>query len=384
LICAGGTGGGVYPALAVAEQLRLQVDPLTGASGLKVEGSETFNLQPANLQLLWVGGEGGMEAGLVERAGIPFKAIPAAGVHGVGLKRLPGNLRKLVSGVSAAQKILTEFKPDAMFFTGGYVAGPMAVAGRKVPSLLYVPDIEPGLALKSLAYFASCITLTSEDSKQFFPRKARMVVTGYPIRSELAQWTKESGREIFGIKSDLPVLLVFGGSKGARSINLALFEHLDHLLEQMEVIHISGELDWEMVLAARTRIPERLSKRYHAYSYLHNEMGAALATADLAVSRAGASSLGEFPFFGLPALLVPYPHAWRYQKVNAEALAKRGAALVIDDEKLKSGLYITVEKLLETPEKLATMAQAMRSLSTPNAASHIADELIGLAGAKHD
>ena len=370
----------MYPALAVAEELRLKV------TGLKVEGSEPSNLptfQPSNLELLWVGGEGGMEAGLVERAGIPFKAIPAAGLHGVGLQRLPGNFRKLVSGITAAQKILSEFKPDALFFTGGYVAGPMAVAGRKVPSLLYVPDVEPGMALKALSYFASCITLTSEDSKQFFPGKTNLVVTGYPIRSELAQWTKKSGRETFGIQSDLPVLLVFGGSKGARSINLALFEHLDHLLEQMEVIHISGELDWEMVLAARTRIPERLSKRYHAYTYLHNEMGAALAAADLAVSRSGASSMGEFPFFGLPALLVPYPHAWRYQKVNADALAKRGAALVIDDEKLKSGLYLTVEKLLETPEKLEAMGQAMRSLSTPNAAAHIADQLIGLAGAKH-
>lgn len=351
--------------------------------GLSSANLQPSAFQPADLELLWVGGEGGMEAGLVERAGIPFKAIPAAGLHGVDLKRVPGNVRTLMRGLTASKKILAEFKPDALFFTGGYVAVPMALAGRKIPSLLYVPDVEPGLALKTLARFASCITLTSEDSRQFFSSKAKTVVTGYPIRAELAQWTKESGRETFGIKSDLPVLLVFGGSKGSRSINTALFEHLDHLLEQMEVIHISGELDWEMVLAARTRIPERLSKRYHAYSYLHNEMGAALAAADLAVSRSGASSLGEFPFFGLPALLVPYPHAWRYQKVNAEALAKRGAALIIDDEKLKSGLYLTVEKILETPEKLEAMSRAMRSLRTPNAAAQIAAQLIGLVGEKH-
>ena len=377
----------MYPALAVLEQVRLKV------AGLKVEGSiplasETANLQPSTIQpatheFLWVGSEGGMEAALVERAGIRFKAIPAAGLHGVGLKRMPGNLQTLARGVLASQKILSEFQPDALFFTGGYVAVPMALAGRKIPSLLYVPDVEPGLALKTLARFATCITLTTEDSRQFFSARAKTVVTGYPIRSELALWTKAAGRETFSIKSDLPVLLVFGGSKGARSINLALFEHLDHLLEQMEVIHISGELDWEMVLAARSRLPEKLAKRYHAYSYLHNEMGAALAAADLAVSRSGASSLGEYPFFGLPALLVPYPYAWRYQKVNAESLANRGAALIIEDAKLKSGLYLTVEKILDAPEKLQAMSEAMRALSMPDAATRIAVELLALAGVKH-
>ena len=380
----------MYPALAVIEQLKVEGEQV---ESLKPEDHQqsttnaqpsTFNLQPSTHELLWVGSEGGMEAELVERAGIPYKAIPAAGLHGVGLKRVPGNLQTLARGVMASQKILSEFKPDALFFTGGYVAVPMALAGRKIPSLLYVPDVEPGLALKTLARFASCITLTTEDSRQFFSPKAKTVVTGYPIRSELALWTKAAGRDTFGIKSDLPVLLVFGGSKGARSINLALFEHLDHLLEQMEVIHISGELDWEMALAARTRLPQHLSKRYHAYSYLHDEMGAALAAADLAVSRSGASVLGEFPFFGLPALLVPYPYAWRYQKVNAESLANRGAALIIEDAKLKSGLYLTVEKILDAPEKLQTMSQAMHALSAPDAAAQIAAQLMEIAGAKHD
>lgn len=368
----------MYPALAVLNRLK--------GEGLQVEGGEPSNLptfQPSDLQLLWVGGEGGMEAALVERAGIPFKAIPAAGLHGVGLSRLPRNIGMLAHGVTAARRILAEFKPDALFFTGGYVAGPVALAGRKIPSLLYVPDVEPGLALKALSYFASRIALTVKESQQFFSGKAKTVVTGYPVRAELAKWDKASGRKTLGIESDLPVLLVCGGSKGAHSINLALFEHLDHLLAQMEVIHISGEQDWQLAQDVRSRLPEDLSKRYHAYAYLHNEMGAALAAADLAVSRAGASTLGEYPLFGLPALLVPYPYAWRYQKVNAEMLAGHGAALVIEDAKLKSGLYLTVEKLLETPEKLEAMGQAMRSLSVPDASGQIAAELLDLAGARH-
>jgi len=336
-----------------------------------------------DVETLWVGGAGGMETELVERAGIPFKAIPAAGVHGVSPKRLPGNLWSLARGLMASWRILAEFQPDVLFFTGGYVAVPMALAGRKIASLLYVPDIEPGLALKTLARFATRITLTAGESKQFFSPKADLVVTGYPVRVELAKWNKKTARTKLGLKSELPVLLVFGGSKGAHSINLALLDQLVHMLEEMEIIHISGELDWEMIETSSRKLPKNLSKRYHAYPYLHDEMGAALTVADVAVSRAGASTLGEYPLFGLPAILVPYPYAWRYQKINADMLAKRGGALVIEDAKLKSGLYLTVEKLLESPEKLESMREAMRALSVPDAAARIAVQLIELAGAKH-
>jgi UDP-N-acetylglucosamine:LPS N-acetylglucosamine transferase len=151
----------------------------------------------------------------------------------------------------------------------------------------------------------------------------------------------------------------------------------------MQIIHISGELDWEMVESSRQGLPERLSRRYRAYPYLYDEMGAALAAADLAVSRAGASVLGEYPLFGLPAILVPYPYAWRYQQVNAETLAQHGAALVIDDAKLENGLCLTVEKLFKTPENLGSMRKAMRALSAPGAATKIAAELLDLTGAKH-
>jgi len=325
-----------------------------------------------------------MEGKLVERASLPFKSIPAAGLHGVGLQRLPGNLKTLGQGVLASQKILSEFNPDVLFFTGGYVAVPMALAGRKIPSLLYVPDVEPGLALKALAYFASQITLTADESKPYFSDQAKLMVTGYPVRQELTNWNKVVARKRLGLKTDLPVLLVFGGSKGARSINLALLDHLQTLLEHVEVVHLSGELDSSLVEAKRETLSKEQARRYHAYPYLHEDMGAALAAADLAVSRSGASTLGEYPLFGIPAILVPYPHAWRYQKVNADLLVKRGAALMIEDAKLKSGLFLTIEKLLEAPEKLETMRTAMLALRRPEAAAKIATQLCELAGEKND
>ena len=349
----------MYPALAVLEALNVQ--------------SSTFDV-------LWVGGEGGMEKELVERQGIPFRAIPAAGVHGVGLGRLPGNLSAILRGIKASRRILDEFEPEALFFTGGYVAFPMALAGRRIPTLLYVPDIEPGLALKTIARFADTITVTAEASRPFFRRGAHLVVTGYPVRRSLAQWERDIARQSLGLDDDLPALLVFGGSKGARSINLALLDCLPGLLEEMQVVHISGSLDWPTVETARAKLPEDLAGRYHAYPYLHEEMGAALAAADLVVARAGASTLGEFPLLGLPAILVPYPHAWRYQKVNADYLAGQGAALLLEDASLKSGLAGAVKNLMADASRLEAMRRAMRALARPQAAAGIAGQLVKLAG----
>ena len=142
-------------------------------------------LHPVNLETLWVGSEGGMEAELVKRAGLPYRSIPAAGVHGVSLRELPRNLSQLTRGVVASRRILRGFRPDVLFFTGGYVAVPMAIAGQRIPTLLYVPDIEPGLALKALSRFADRITVTAPDSQRYFNKN--VIVTGYPLRQDLSE-----------------------------------------------------------------------------------------------------------------------------------------------------------------------------------------------------
>jgi UDP-N-acetylglucosamine--N-acetylmuramyl-(pentapeptide) pyrophosphoryl-undecaprenol N-acetylglucosamine transferase len=324
-----------------------------------------------------VGGEGGVEEALVTRQQIPFRTIPAAGVHGVKLAVLPRNLLLLGRGVLAARQILNDFRPDILFFTGGYVAVPVALAGRSIPTVLYVPDIEPGMALKSLAQFADVITVTTEESQVFFNK--RVYATGYPLRPDLARWDRRTAHQYLRISGTLPVLLVFGGSKGARSINLAVLNNLQALLEKFEIIHLVGEPDWQVVNSRRDQLPVTLAGRYHAMPYLH-EMGAALASADLVVSRAGGSCLGEYPLFGLPALLVPYPHAWRYQKVNADYLARRGAAIIVEDHRLNEELLVTLNVLLENPNKLKAMRAAMFELSHPRAAEKIAGALMQLAG----
>ena len=359
----------MYPALAVLQALQLP-------------NKEADNEAP---DVLWVGGEGGMEAALVQRAGVPFAAIPAAGLHGVGLRALPGNLLRLARGFLAARKLLARFRPDVLFFTGGYVAVPLALAARfplrglaRPRSLVYIPDIEPGLALKALLRFSDQAALTGEASRAYLPQGLPAVVSGYPVRHDLLQ--NPSALDL-ALEAGLPTLLVFGGSKGARSINRALLGALPQLLPEMQIIHISGELDWPEVQSrlSANPLPTELAQRYHPYPYLHEQMGAALAAADLVLSRAGASSLGEFPLFGLPAVLAPYPYAWRYQRVNAEHLVQAGAALLVTDAELPEKIAPLLRDLMFNSARRAAMRQAMQSLARPQAAQTIAGLLRQLA-----
>jgi len=329
-----------------------------------------------NTKVLWVGGQGGMEKDLIERERVPFTGIPAAGLHGVGISRLPANLLKLAQGWIASQRILREFKPDVLFFTGGYLAAPMALAGRKLPSLVFVPDIEPGLSLKFLFRFSKKIALNVDETLAYIPRGHAVEVTGYPVRASITQWDKQSARHALNLKEDKPVLTILGGSKGARSINRAVIACLSGLLEQAQVLHITGKLDWDEVSEARNQLSPFESENYHAFPYLHEEIGAALAAADLIVSRAGASTLGEYPLFGTPSILIPYPYAWRYQMVNASYLVKKGAAVMVRDENLGGDLLRVVKELLSDRTRLDQMSSAMKSLARPGAAQRLATLLL--------
>jgi UDP-N-acetylglucosamine--N-acetylmuramyl-(pentapeptide) pyrophosphoryl-undecaprenol N-acetylglucosamine transferase len=342
-------------------------------------------MEPEKKDFLWVGGAGGMEAELVKRQGVPYMEIPAAGVHGVGLRALPGDLLRLGRGFLASRNILAQYRPDVLLFTGGYVAVPMALASRLIPSsrrpkvLLYVPDIEPALALQTLARFADRIAVTTETSEQYYSRGEKLTVTGYPVRKDLQAWDREAARQGLGLNAQTPMLLVSGGSRGARSINRALIAALPDLLEEMQIVHVSGKLDWAEVEAAAGSLPVELKARYRAFPYLHEEMGAALTAADLVLSRAGASVLGEYPLFGLPAVLAPYPYAWKYQRTNAGYLSEHGAAVIIEDNELPAKMAPLVKELMSDPARREKMSREMRSLARPHAAQEIAQQLKQMA-----
>ena len=326
-------------------------------------------------EVLWVGSDDGIEADLVKRAGIEFRGISAAGLHGVNVLSLPGRVIKLIKGYFSAKKILRDFKPDVMFFTGGYVGFPVAKAGKNIPSVLFVPDIEPGVALNMLSRDADRIAVVCEDSKAYFSDQEKIRVTGYPTRTDIRSWSKAEALSKFGLSDDAPVLFVFGGSKGARSINYALRGNITEMLKHCQIIHITGKTDQEEMESFYQSLPDDAKKKYKMFPYLHEEMGAAFSAADLIISRAGASTLGEFPLFGVPAILVPYPYAWRYQKGNAVYLVNKNAALMIRDEDLAEKMVPVTADLFEHPEKLAAMRRSMTGLAVPDAAEKIMDLL---------
>lgn len=362
MISGGGTGGHVYPSLAVVQAL-----------------------EPGEGEIRYLGSAPSIEAELIVRAGLPFVSISAAPIRGHAPWTVVRNLAQTLAGVRQALREIKDFGPEAIFVTGGYVSVPVVVAGwlRRVPILIYLPDIEPGLAIRLLSRLARRVAVSVEESQRYFPAY-KTTVTGYPVRSELlarigesANWQigKREARKALGLEEGLKTLLVYGGSRGARSINLALSKVLDRLLDVCQIIHICGQLDAQWVEERRAELPAHLKARYKVYAYLHKEMAQALVAADLVVTRAGAATLGELPALGLPGILVPYPYAGRHQELNADYLVSHGAAVKIDNADLEEKLLPTVVGLLDNEELLAQMEERARRLARPEAAQRIAQEL---------
>lgn len=330
-----------------------------------------------------MGSVGGFERPLIEQGGVTFDAydeVQAGPLHGVNPLRALVSVFKLAAGTVQALGILGRRKPDVVLLTGGWVGFPVALAAwlRRIPSLIFVPDIEPALSIKVLQRLASKVALAIPESAAYFPAH-KVTVTGYPVRDALTSATRADGLAHFGLDAARQTLLVFGGSRGAQSINTALIAALPHLLaDSVQVLHVTGALDYERVCAETANLPD--TAHYHPHAYLHDDMGLALAAADLVVSRAGAGVLGEFPLFDLPSILVPYPYAWRYQKVNADYLAGRGAAVILPDEEMPAKLVATVQALFTNKAQLATMRQRVAQLAQPDSSRRVAAVLVELAG----
>lgn len=358
-VSAGGTGGGIYPALAAIEALRTLAPDVT---------------------VHYIGSYGGMEETLVPRGLVAsYQRVQAGPVNGVGLLRALSSLAKIAWGTLTALRLLWSLRPRALFMTGGWVTLPVAAACwmAGVPIVIFTPDIEPAQTIKVVSKFARLVLTTTPDSARYFRHGTPLREVGYPLRAELFTATRAQALITFGLDPAARTLLITGGSRGARSLNQAIAAIVPDLLaDRWQIIHISGELDADQVASQRARLTLDQQARYHVYPYLKQEMGLALAAADLVVSRAGASSLGEYPHFGLPAILVPYPYAWRYQQTNANWLVERGAAVRLDDAHLSTELLPTIRRLSATPDTLANMAQASRALARDHAATEIAAVLV--------
>ena len=363
LICAGGTGGGIYPALSAANELQKM--------GVGAQ------------DILWVGTKGEMEESLVPRAGLTLETIAGGAIVGVAPHVALANAAKLLWSVVKSLRLITQFKPNVMFMTGGYMAAPVTIASwlKRIPITIYLPDVEPGKSIRFAVRFAKKIGTTTDGSKRFIPED-KMVVTGYPVREEIktaVSLTKSDALATFDLKPDRKTLFVFGGSRGALAINNGLMAILPDLLQTIQVIHISGTLTWPQVEANSKNIPAELREYYRPYPYLHEKMGAAFRAADLVLARAGASMLGECPTFGLPSILLPLTFAWRYQKVNADYLTERGAAVQLTDEQLPEKMLPTIMALMEDNGRLAQMQSAAKALDKPNGTANLAHMILQTA-----
>lgn len=364
VVTGGGSGGHVYPALAVVAAM---------AQG---RGSRSASRSA----VLYVGSGRGMERAIVERAAVAFAAISAGGLRGRSPFHLLLNLGRMVLGLVQAWSIMRRFRPEGILATGGYVSVPVVLAGwlNRVPVLLYLPDSEPGWAIQTLTPFATRIALTAHTVQRSLPAR-KTVVTGYPVRPQLLGQDKAQAKAHFSMDPALPTLLVMGGSQGAHVINETLHQILPSLLSLCQIIHLCGPEHEATSARVREALSPELRRRYLVYGYLHEELPLALAAAEFAVSRAGASVLGEFPAAGLPSVLIPYPYAGKHQHRNAALLTEAGAALTLEEAQIPQ-LLPTILALLGDRTRLAAMAEAARRFFRPDAAQHIADLLSEMGG----
>ncbi len=356
LLTGGGTGGHVYPALSVAEALRQRA--------------------AAPVELLFAGTVRGDVERLATGAGIPFALVRAAPVRGRSPWQLARAAWQLALGTAEAWRLLGRFRPRAVLATGGYASVPVSLAARlrRVPLVLYLPDVQPGWAVRFLARLARRIAVSAEGSLEHLPR-GKTCVTGYPVRAAFFAQERCAARQKLGFEADLPLLLVTGATQGAQAINRAVFGALPVLLPRCAVLHQTGEAGLAEAQHHAVALPADLRERYRPVAYL-DDMPAAMAAADLAVMRSGASSLAEPPATGLPAILVP--GRFSDQRTNAAFMAKRGAALMLTEDKLPH-LAKTVLGLLDDRARLCAMREAACGLARPDAARAIAAIVLEVA-----
>ncbi len=363
IISGGGTGGHIYPAITIYKEIASMTDA----------------------EFLYIGTEKGLEAGLVPKEGIPFRTLPVQGLDRHLSWRALVTLGKTMGSLVMANRIISEFKPDIVIGTGGYVCGPilLAAALRHVPTLIQEQNIIGGVTNKILSRFVDVVAVGFEDAKSAFKGAKRVVYTGNPVRPEVLVDTREGGRHHFKLKPDEFAVLIAGGSRGARSINNAMIEVHRHFKNcpGIKLIHVTGEAEYDRVLSQLGAVDgESFSTSSLIVPYLH-DMPKALAAADLAVFRAGAVGLAELTVRGIPSILIPYPYAAEdHQTYNARALVTGGAARMIVDSMLTGADLISeIEYFKQNSEDLARMAEAAKALGRPQAAHDIASLALEIA-----
>ena len=357
LIAGGGTGGHLYPGIAIAEELKTR--------------------RP-DARIVFAGRGLPLERAIVERHGYALVAVRSGGVVGRSLLGRLQGIGNAVRGFFEAGKVIDILKPRAVIGVGGYASFPMVLAAqaRRIPTLIQDQNAVPGLSNRLLGRSARAIALTYDETRRYF--SGRGVVTGNPIRAEFHRADREKARRRRASGDTQRSLFVFGGSQGSRALNDALLQALPHLAERrdrLRIIHGTGPSDADRMRAAYAA--HRLEAEVLPYL---DDIRGAYEGADLVVSRSGASTVSELAACGKPAILVPLPTAAHdHQKKNAEAAVRAGAAVLLEQRDLTgAALAAEIGRLLDDPGRLEAMERAAAGLARPDAAARIVDLAMGL------
>ncbi|HWR43274.1 undecaprenyldiphospho-muramoylpentapeptide beta-N-acetylglucosaminyltransferase [Sporomusa sp.] len=360
IISGGGTGGHIYPAVTIAREVAKLTD---------------------SCEILFVGTKHGLEADIVPKEGFNFATIEVRGLERRISWQNVQTLLKTVGSVWSSAKIIKKFKPDVVIGTGGYVCGPVLLAASllKIPTMIQEQNVIPGITNKILSRFVDKIAVGYKEAEQYFKKYKpdQIIFTGNPIRPEVMSAARVEGQTALGLEPNKLTLLVVGGSRGARSINNAMFDVYKHFngSQRIQILHVTGQSEYNSIVGNIKQAGIDISSGGNIIikPYLYN-MPLALAASDLAIFRAGAVGLAELTARGIPAILIPYPYAAEnHQEFNARALERHGAATVIADKELTGvKLTNTIENLLENPTMLSGMAEKSRELGRPQAAEAIA------------
>lgn len=352
VVSGGGTGGHIFPALSIANELKNRLDA----------------------DILFVGADNRMEMTRVPEAGYPIIGLPVAGFDRKRLWRNFGVLIKLFKSLRKSRKIIRDFKPDIAIGVGGYASGPTLKAAQRagIPTLLQEQNSYAGVTNKLLGEKAECICVAYDGMDRFFPGD-KIVKTGNPIRQSLMEnkMTPEEARRGFGLDGNRPTLLVVGGSLGALTINESMEAGLQKLADAgIQVIWQTGKNFGDRGPAAAKGI------RGVVVTPFISDMPQAYKAADLVVSRAGASSISELQVLGMPAILVPSPNvAEDHQTHNAKALSSRGAAVLVTDAEAREKLVNEAISLISDRQRLTDMSNEISKMAICDSASRIVDEV---------
>jgi UDP-N-acetylglucosamine--N-acetylmuramyl-(pentapeptide) pyrophosphoryl-undecaprenol N-acetylglucosamine transferase len=371
LVSGGGTGGHIYPALAVATQLKKEY----------------------RAEILYLGSDDGLETELAPAAGFPFTVIKAGKLRRYVSWQTFSGVARVPIGMAQAVNIVRKFRPDVVFTSGGYVAVPAGLAARLngVPLLMHQQDVPPNLSNKLLAPLATRISVAFADSLTYFPLHKTLQL-GNPVRQEILdirQVSPQDARRQLGLNPDIPVLLVTGGSQGARRLNQVVCQVLPELLPYCQILQISGK----QLFAETQQLSEQsmanletdTQRRYRLVAYMNEEMPAALQAAELVLCRSGAATLSELAVLGKPSILVPLPPAIGSspQEANAAMFGRKQAAEVMRDADLKPGVLVErVKSIIASSTLLQTMTEVTRSFAEPDATQKIVAEVLNLTRRK--